>query len=86
MESGKPRAKHGSGFRQFLPDLSIPRFTVMQQQDAHVYAEDFKENGRPPWLHALYLHWKKLFTQPFKGITTDGMCPFSPDRCEPSRY
>lgn len=72
MESAKPPAPHGSGFRQFLPDLAIPRFTVMQQQDAHVYAEDFKENGRPPWLHALYLHWRKLFAQPFKGITTDG--------------
>jgi hypothetical protein len=76
MESAKPRAPHGSGFRQFLPDLSIPRFTVMQQQDAHVYAEEFKEHGRPPWLHALYLHWRKLFAQPFKGITTDGMRPF----------
>lgn len=72
MESATPHGQHGSGFRQYLPDLSIPRFTAMQKQDAHEYAKEFKEEGRPPWLHALYLHWKKLFAQPFQGITTDG--------------
>ncbi|AEO54143.1 hypothetical protein MYCTH_2296360 [Thermothelomyces thermophilus ATCC 42464] len=65
----------GSGdgaFRQYLPDLSIPRFTTMQKQDAHEYAKAFKETGVPPWLHGLYLHWRKLYQEPFKGITNDG--------------
>ncbi|KAH6619826.1 hypothetical protein B0J18DRAFT_401050 [Chaetomium sp. MPI-SDFR-AT-0129] len=65
--------QHGSGaYRQHLPDLTIPRFTTMQTQDAHEYAKAFKESGVPPWLHGLYLHWRKLHQEPFKGITNDG--------------
>ncbi|KAK3397762.1 hypothetical protein B0T20DRAFT_230924 [Sordaria brevicollis] len=63
---------HGGEYRQHLPDLSLPRFTNMQQQDAHEYAKEFIEGGNPPWLHGLYLHWRKLFQYPFKGITNDG--------------
>ncbi|KAK4128204.1 hypothetical protein N657DRAFT_584939 [Parathielavia appendiculata] len=62
----------GAAYRQHLPDLSIPRFTTMQKQDAHEYAKAFKESGVPPWLHGLYLHWRQLFQEPFKGITNDG--------------
>lgn len=68
-------ALHGSEYRKHLPDLSIPRFTTMQKQDAHVYAEEFKKGGMPPWLHALYMHWLSLLKEPFKGITTDGKYP-----------
>ncbi|KAJ9613221.1 hypothetical protein H2200_003163 [Cladophialophora chaetospira] len=60
-------------YRQFLPDLSIPRFTTMAKQDAHVYANAFKESGAPPWIHALYMHWLELLKEPFKGVTNDGM-------------
>ncbi|EGZ77595.1 hypothetical protein NEUTE2DRAFT_100682 [Neurospora tetrasperma FGSC 2509] len=63
---------HGAEYRQYLPDLNIPRFTTMQQQDAHEYAKEFIKGGNPPWLHGLYLHWRKLFQDPFKGITNDG--------------
>ncbi|KAK8100126.1 hypothetical protein PG999_010500 [Apiospora kogelbergensis] len=63
---------HGQ-YRQFLPDLSLPRFTTMQQQDAHKYAKAFKTGGSPPWLHSLYLHWRRLFQEPYRGITTDGI-------------
>jgi hypothetical protein len=73
MADNSGPAPHGGEYRKFLPDLSIPRFTVMQQQDAHVYAEAFKTGGVPPWLHALYLHWLELLKEPFKGITSDGM-------------
>lgn len=59
-------------YHQYLPDLSIPRFTAMQKQDAHVYAKEFKEGGMPPWLHGLYLHWRKLLQEPFTGVTNDG--------------
>jgi hypothetical protein len=65
-------------YRQFLPDISIPRFATMRKQDAHEYAEEFKRDGQPPWLHALYLHWRRLFAEPFKGITTDGQCDATP--------
>ncbi|KAL1863065.1 hypothetical protein VTK73DRAFT_6490 [Phialemonium thermophilum] len=72
MTSNSGQAPHGGEYRQFLPDLSIPRFTTMQKQDAHVYAEAFKKDGAPPWLHALYLHWLELLKEPFKGVTNDG--------------
>jgi hypothetical protein len=65
-------AGDGGEFRQYLPDLSSPRFQAMQKQDAHAYAEAFKTSGNPPWLHGLYLHWRKLFQERFKGITNDG--------------
>ncbi|KAK4044535.1 hypothetical protein C8A01DRAFT_31321 [Parachaetomium inaequale] len=62
----------GGAYRQHLPDLSTPRFTTMQTQDAHEYAKAFKESGVPPWLHGLYLHWRNLFQEPFRGVTNDG--------------
>ncbi|RSL47060.1 hypothetical protein CEP54_013581 [Fusarium duplospermum] len=63
---------HDSSFREHLPDLSIPRFTTMQKQNAYEYVEAFKTSGQPPWLHGLYLHWRKLFEEPYQGITNDG--------------
>jgi hypothetical protein len=62
-------------FRRHLPDLKLPRFTTMQSQEAHGYADAFKSSGQPPWLHGLYLHWRKLFEEPYHGITNDGMDP-----------
>lgn len=59
-------------FREYLPDLSQPRFTTMATQDAHVYAQAFKEKGQPPWIYALYRHWLELLKEPFKGVTSDG--------------
>lgn len=73
MTSEAAKAPHGGEYRQFLPDLSIPRFTTMKKQDAHEYAQAFKEGGQPPWLHALYMHWLDLLKDPFRGVTTDGM-------------
>lgn len=61
-----------SPFRAHLPDLTTERFTTMQKQDAHEYANAFKEKAAPPWLHALYLHWRRLLEEPFKGVTSDG--------------
>ncbi|KAJ3546539.1 hypothetical protein NM208_g1954 [Fusarium decemcellulare] len=61
-----------SPFRAHLPDLQIDRFTTMKKQDPYEYARAFKENGAPPWLHGLYLHWRKLLSEPFKGVTNDG--------------
>jgi hypothetical protein len=59
-------------YRQYLPDLNLPRFQVMCTQDAHEYAHAFKTGKQPPWLHALYMHWLDLLQEPFKGVTTDG--------------
>ncbi|KAL1898465.1 hypothetical protein Sste5346_003368 [Sporothrix stenoceras] len=61
-----------SPFRQYLPDLALPRFTTMKAQDAHEYAKAFMEGGRPPWIHGLWKHWLSLFAEPFKGVTSDG--------------
>lgn len=61
-----------SAYRQHLPDISIPRFATMRKQDAHEYGDDFKQNGNPPWLHGLYLHWLELLKEPFRGVTNDG--------------
>ena len=72
MASGNEPSLHGGEYRQYLPDLSTPRFTTMQKQDSYVYAEAFKTGGVPPWLHALYMHWLKLVKEPFKGVTNDG--------------
>ncbi|KAM0276264.1 hypothetical protein ACHAQH_006939 [Verticillium albo-atrum] len=44
----------------------------MRKQNASEYAEEFKANANPPWLHALYVHWRKLFLEPYRGITSDG--------------
>ncbi|KIW39403.1 uncharacterized protein PV06_09173 [Exophiala oligosperma] len=61
-----------SAYRRYLPDLSIPRFTTMKTENAHVYAQRFKESGVPPWIHSLWLHWQKLLSEPFRGVTNDG--------------
>ncbi|KAF2225896.1 hypothetical protein BDZ85DRAFT_317022 [Elsinoe ampelina] len=75
MSSDKP-ARDGvcsGAYREHLPDLSIPRFTTMKTQDAHEYADEFLNKGhQPPWLYALYKHWRSLFGQPYKGVTSDG--------------
>lgn len=59
-------------YRACLPDLSIPRFTHVMKLDARTYAHEFKTKGQPPWIHKLYLHWRKLYQEPFKGVTVDG--------------
>lgn len=69
---GAADGSKSAAFRAHLPDLSIPRFQTMQKQDPREYATAFKENGQPPWLHALYLQWQKLLAEPFKGVTNDG--------------
>ncbi|KAI3323473.1 hypothetical protein HD806DRAFT_522646 [Xylariaceae sp. AK1471] len=65
-------SQHG-GFRQYLPDLTTPRFTAIAQNDAFGHAKELKENQAPPWLYGLYTHWRKLLQEPFKGITNDGI-------------
>lgn len=44
----------------------------MQDQDAYQYSESFKHEHNPPWLYALWQHWKELSAAPFQGITVDG--------------
>ncbi|RYO92119.1 hypothetical protein DL766_010289 [Monosporascus sp. MC13-8B] len=64
-------SQHGE-FRQYLPDLSTPRFATLAQCDAYSHARELTEHHRPPWLYGLYTHWLKLLQEPFKGITSDG--------------
>ncbi|KKA29337.1 hypothetical protein TD95_001948 [Thielaviopsis punctulata] len=67
----EPSSETGA-YRQFLPDLTTPRFTTMAKQNCYEYAADFKANAQPPWLHGLYMHWLKLLQEPLKGVTNDG--------------
>lgn len=67
-----PSTKPSGQFRKCLPDLQQPRFTTMQKQNAHEYVNDFKARQHPPWLYNLYVHWRELFQEPFKGVTCDG--------------
>lgn len=71
-DSPKQAQNASKTYHEFLPNLDQPRFQNMQKQDAHEYAAAFKQDGQPPWLHALYLHWRDLFNEPFRGVTTDG--------------
>lgn len=61
-----------SHYGQYLPDLTQPRFTNMSKQTYREYADDFKQHARPPWLHALWMHWRDLFKEPYRGVSTDG--------------
>lgn len=65
-------AQHES-FRHYLPDLNTPRFQAIAENDAYGHAQELLEHHRPPWLYGLYVHWRKLFEEPFKGVTSDGM-------------
>lgn len=72
MADPTSQGPQAGAFRKYLPDLTLPRFTSMQGLNAHEYAHNFKTSGQPPWIHGLFLHWRELFKDPFRGITTDG--------------
>ncbi|OTB05914.1 hypothetical protein M426DRAFT_319299 [Hypoxylon sp. CI-4A] len=67
----KQHVEHNS-FRKYLPDLDTPRFQAIAQNDAYGHAKELLEHHRPPWLYGLYVHWRKLFQEPYKGVTNDG--------------
>ncbi|KAI1383519.1 uncharacterized protein F4822DRAFT_79972 [Hypoxylon trugodes] len=72
MTSQVKQDEQHSDFRKYLPDLNTPRFQAIAQNDAYGHAEELLEHHRPPWLYGLYVHWRKLFQEPFKGVTNDG--------------
>ena len=59
-------------FRQYLPDLSIPRFTIAKEQNPYEYVDDFQKNQHPPWIYNLTETWKQLLEESFQGVTNDG--------------
>ena len=59
-------------YRAYLPDLSTPRFQDLARSTAHDHVRDFHQHHHPPWLKALYEHWRKQLQAPFKGVTNDG--------------
>ncbi|KAI0008835.1 hypothetical protein F4779DRAFT_418043 [Xylariaceae sp. FL0662B] len=73
MTSPAKQDSQHDDFRQHLPDLNTPRFQTIAKNDAYGHARELKENHAPPWLYGLYTHWRKLFQEPFKGITNDGI-------------
>ncbi|KAI1186289.1 hypothetical protein F5B17DRAFT_369085 [Nemania serpens] len=73
MASPANQDSQQSDFRQYLPDLTTPRFVAIAQNGAHGHAKELIEKQAPPWLYGLYTHWRKLLQEPFKGITNDGI-------------
>ena len=61
-----------SSYRQYLPDLTTPRFTQAKNQDAAAYTESFIQNRNPPLLYKLIETWQQLYEEPFRGVTCDG--------------
>lgn len=59
-------------FRQYLPDLSIPRFQIAKDQDPYEYTEAFQKNHAPPWLYNLTKAWEHLLEKQYHGVTNDG--------------
>ncbi|KAH8914419.1 hypothetical protein BT69DRAFT_1342927, partial [Atractiella rhizophila] len=59
-------------YHAHLPDLSTPRFQALAKSDCFSHAAAFKERKQPPWLHALWEHWKTLYQEPLVGVTSDG--------------
>jgi len=59
-------------FRQYLPDLSSPRFTTARKQNCYTYVEAFQRAKQPAWIYNLTQAWEKLYQEPFKGVTSDG--------------
>ncbi|KAI2613673.1 uncharacterized protein GGS25DRAFT_468401 [Hypoxylon fragiforme] len=72
-------------FRKYLPDLSTPRFQAIAQNDAKGHSRELLEHHRPPWLYGLYVHWRKLFEEPFRGVTSDGIVRAPPSPLFPLR-
>ena len=64
--------KASAAFRAHVPDLQTPRFQTAKQQSPYEYVDYFNENHAPPWLWNLTQAWKKLYAEPYKGVTTDG--------------
>ncbi|KAI1858469.1 hypothetical protein JX265_010339 [Neoarthrinium moseri] len=59
-------------FRQYLPDLSTPRFQRIAECDAYSHAAEALVHKRPPWLYGLLQHWMSLLKEPYRGVTNDG--------------
>jgi hypothetical protein len=64
-----------AAYREYLPDLTTERFQRAKTQDPYEYARWLQENQSPPWICELTELWKKLYEEPFKGVTTDGKSP-----------
>lgn len=77
MTSSAEQDIQHTNFRKYLPDLDTPRFQAIAQNDAYGHAKELLEHHRPPWLYGLYVHWRELFEEPFKGVTSDGMLPLT---------
>ncbi|KAI0136162.1 hypothetical protein BJ170DRAFT_238 [Xylariales sp. AK1849] len=73
MTDSENLLRHSLTFRDYLPDLSTPRFQRIAECDGCSHAAELLEHHRPPWLYALVEHWFSLLNEPFRGVTTDGV-------------
>lgn len=74
IDSSTDFQKAVTGFRQHLPDLETPRFQIAKEQSPYEYFDAFQKSHVPPWLYNLTETWKTLLEEPYKGVTTDGLC------------
>ena len=56
-------------FRTFVPSADDPRVVQLSAEDAYSHATRCLEI---PWLRDIFDGWRRLYEQPFLGITTDG--------------
>jgi hypothetical protein len=77
MASQDNLKKKPASFRQYIPDLDTPRFQIAKEQDCYEYAKTFQESQNPPWLYGLTKAWEELLKVPYKGVTTDGLPPYT---------
>ena len=62
---------HSKDFRPFVPTLDYPRAAALQGRDAYQHGDAGWANPLPQAL--LFTPWERLYNEPFKGITTDGV-------------
>jgi hypothetical protein len=63
--------KQSKDFRPFIPTLEYPRVAAFQGRDAYQHGDAGLANPIPQAL--LFSPWDKLYREPFKGITTNGL-------------
>lgn len=57
-------------FRQYVPDLKDPKWTGLAQRSALSHAQHLFDTVS--LVRELDREWRRLYSEPFKGITTDG--------------
>ena len=71
--NGSTNGTAKASFRQYLPDITTPRFRTANEQSPYQYVEAFQTQKHPRPLYDLAEAWEELLNEPFTGVTNDGM-------------